>query len=112
MLGPEDEWRDGCPDEEALEAALTGGAGARRAHIDGCDDCQRRLEGMRRDRELLGELATARGRHDAGPAGLGPSTLSVDEYELLGELHRGGQGVVYRALQKSTNRVVAFKMLL
>ncbi len=42
------------------------------------------------------------------------SQMSADSlvgYELLGERHRGGQGVVYEALQRATKRKVAVKIL-
>jgi tetratricopeptide (TPR) repeat protein/predicted Ser/Thr protein kinase len=75
-----------------------------RAHVDSCDECATRLDELR----SLDDLATSVQRVARGAG----DPLSINGYEIEGEIHRGGQGIVYRAVQRSTGRRVALKVVL
>lgn len=57
-----------------------------------------------------GESGDNQNERDLAAADVPPSN-SISGYEIIREIHRGGQGIVYLALQKSTKRKVAIKVM-
>ncbi|MEQ1894171.1 MAG: hypothetical protein ABL998_16640, partial [Planctomycetota bacterium] len=83
-----------CLTEEELALLADGGAAPELAqHAAGCNTCGARLADERRDAELFQELRRA-ARARTRP--------TIPGYRLETELSRGGQGVVWRAVQEVT----------
>src|SRR5262249_7850561 len=77
-----------------------------RSYFAGCDEL-----------ELLCRPANAGSatEHISGPVPEEPAaeggTRQVGDYELLGQLGEGGMGIIYKARQRSLQRLVALKMI-
>jgi serine/threonine protein kinase/Tfp pilus assembly protein PilF len=89
-----------------------------RTHAMGCEACAEALEEIRENLRFLGHAAGMLADAIDSPGALAarhtthtPPT-SVRGFDLLEEINRGGQGVVYRAVQTATKRPAAVKMLL
>ena len=97
-----------CPDISLIERHACGDPVGETVveHISGCEICKARLEVAQEDAKFV-TRARSLLRQDAVPIGV----PRIQGYKDLRLLNAGAQGVVYKAVQESTSRVVAIKVL-
>jgi serine/threonine protein kinase len=114
-----------CPSDSALNLYHGGDLDAEQervleAHLAGCSACAGREQALREKYDKLADRVRemnftpgdhARSGNDQPIPGPLPKDL-IPGYQILREIHHGGQGIVYQAVQQSTKRRVAIKVLL
>ncbi len=103
---------ESCPGGEVLEGLALGEASALpwQVHVAGCGRCQQALARIQADNRFLLDFAVDGGLPVSRPVPAA-GAVEIPGYQLVGEIHRGGQGVVYQAVQRSTRRRVAIKLM-
>ena len=105
-----------CPGAALLEAVAGAGSddAVLLAHIAACGQCRATIEDIKQNNQFLDEFTHELRPHAPGELFEDPGipTDLMPGYRLMGEIHRGAQGIVYRAEQERTRRMVAIKMLL
>ncbi|MCC6320279.1 MAG: protein kinase [Phycisphaerales bacterium] len=111
--GEEEEF-GACPPDEVIDLIAGGGAATSEvaAHLEICARCRAEIAAVRAGEQFLsGYLGPARAE-EARENELDISPDLLPGYRMLSLIHSGGQGVVYKAVQETTGRTVAVKMLL
>jgi tetratricopeptide (TPR) repeat protein len=100
------------PDALELESIALGRSVSEAAllHAAECPGCQATIREIEANNRFLSQMISAARSGSSTPASAMAQSPSIPGYELLGEIHRGGQGVVFRARQIATKREVAIKL--
>jgi len=102
-----------CPPIETLDAIVSGDhvADSVRTHVQSCVRCRDQLAAIRTNNELFSRVALLDESGSDPSAEPLASWTAPDGYVIIEELHRGAQGVVFRAKQRATRRIVALKIM-
>lgn len=116
-----------CPGSNELAALVDGALSPRQkhvvlAHLATCVDCRNRLERISpTESKPQSSISDDTITYSSEPKDRGSrpddvqfdslARVKIEGFEIKGEIHRGGQGVVYRARQIQPQRDVALKIL-